>query len=56
MEELLNESIKKIKKMNFETQKMWNRYAVRNNLLSAETVMYITNKSYSELRGINAKK
>jgi len=50
MQEILNNSLQKIKEMNFETQKEWNRYAVKHNLLSAESVMYITNRNYQDLR------
>jgi len=49
MQEIFNKTIQQIKEQKIETTKEWNRYAVKHNLLSAETVMYLTNKRYSEL-------
>lgn len=55
MQEILDDSIQRMKDKNFETEKEWNRYAVEHNLLSAETIMYMTNKNYQELRTTNLK-
>lgn len=55
MQEILYDSIQKMKDKNFETEKEWNRYAVEHNLLSAETIMYMTNKNYQELRVKSSK-
>ena len=50
MQEILNNSLQKMKEKRFETEKEWNRYAVKHNLLSAESLMYITNMNYQDLR------
>lgn len=50
MQQLIEDTIKEIKAQDFETQKEWNRYAVRHGFLSAETMIYLTNKNYQQIR------
>ena len=46
MQQLIEDTIKEIKAQDFETQKEWNRYG----FLSAETMIYLTNKNYQQIR------
>ena len=45
---ILNKSIARMKKLN-TTQKKYNRYAVKHNLLTSYTVMCILQKEYKQI-------
>lgn len=48
MDKILNKSIAQMKKLN-TTQKKYNRYAVKHNLLTANTIMFLLNKEYKQI-------
>lgn len=48
MDKKLNRSIAQMKKMN-TTQKKYNRYAVKHNLLTSYTIMRLLQKEYRQI-------
>lgn len=50
MKELYQKSLQMIKKLpKILSKKEWDRYAIQNNVLTAESLRYISNKSFNEL-------
>lgn len=50
MKELYQKSLQMIKELSkILTEKEWDKYAIQNNVLTAESLRYISNKSFNEL-------
>lgn len=50
MKKLYKKSLQMIKELpKIISKKEWNRYAIQNNVLTAESLKYISNKSFNEL-------
>lgn len=50
MKKLYKKSLQMIKELpKIISKKEWNRYAIQNNVLTAESLRYISNKNFNEL-------
>lgn len=50
MKKMYQKSLRKMSELpKILSKKEWNRYAIQNNVLTAESLRYISNKSFYEL-------
>nr|DAF14889.1 MAG TPA: hypothetical protein [Caudoviricetes sp.] len=50
MKELYQKSLRKMRELpKILSKKEWDKYAIQNNVLTAESLKYISNKSFNEL-------
>lgn len=50
MKKMYQKSLQMIKELSkILTEKEWDKYAIQNNVLTAESLRYISNKSFNEL-------
>ena len=50
MKKMYQKSLRKMRELpKIISKKEWNRYAIQNNVLTAESLKYISNKSFNEL-------
>lgn len=50
MKELYQKSLRKMRELpKIISKKEWDKYAIQNNVLTAESLRYISNKNFNEL-------